>query len=293
MSLRHFVDNRPALYGILGHPLSHTLSPPMQQAAFDAARRSARYVPFDVPPAQLARAIRLLRCIGAAGFNVTVPHKERVLRYLDRVDRTARAIGAVNTVVRRGTQLVGYNTDVAGLLDAWREMPRLRVRGATAFLLGAGGAARAVLWALRHARAARVVLTNRTPRRASSLQRWARRALPQLPITVAPWRQRACELARQHPALIVNATSLGLHAGDSMPVALAAVPRACAVYDLAYRRPTTAFIVAARRRGLLASDGRSMLLYQGARAFTLWTGQSAPLPMMRRALYGAHASKSA
>jgi len=254
----------------------------MQQAAFDTAKIPARYVPFELPPHKLAQGIRLLRRLQVQGLNITVPFKETMLPLLDAVDPLARQLGAVNTVVRRGHRLIGYNTDVAGFCDA---LPRgLNLHRGPSLVLGAGGAARAVVWGLTRRGARVLVVANRTRTRALRLARWAQRVIPRARVTVLAWSAAGSWLQAHRPALIVNTTSLGLHPRDPLPVPLRHLHRPTVVYDLAYRRPTTTFVARARHRGLLALDGRHMLLYQGARAFTRWTRRRAPVAAMQRAL---------
>jgi shikimate dehydrogenase len=215
------------------------------------------------------------------GINVTVPHKERVVPLLDLVSETAQRVGAVNTIVNRDGQLHGENTDVTGFLRALREA-RFHVRGARVLVVGAGGVARAALAALADGGAASVTVVNRTARRAQRLaDAFATRALP-ITTTTPTGLQDAAVLGPVD--LIVNATSLGLHGESFLPLAYAATSRRCLFFDLIYGGRTD-FLAAAARGGRRTLDGSSMLLQQGAAAFTLWTGRRAPLAVMRAALH--------
>ena len=269
------------IVGIFGDPVAHSLSPVMHNAAFTAARLDWAYVPFRVRPADLGAAVAGARALGLAGFNVTVPHKEAVLPLLDRVHADARALGAVNTVVRRGRRLVGYNTDAAGF-RATLSVGGVPVRGSRALLIGAGGAARAVAHALLGAGCRELVLVNRTPARARRLRRQLKNMRTRA--TLAPWRRLADPDLLGRLDLLVNCTSLGLNGERIVPLALDATRRDCVVVDVVYARRATPLVAEARRAGRRALDGLAMLLHQGAHAFTLWTGRRAPLAAMAAAL---------
>lgn len=279
------------IFGILGYPLSHTLSPIMHRAAFEALGLKAIYAPFEVPPAQVGRLLRGLQVCGIDGLNVTVPHKERILRYLSprhELTAQARAIGAVNTLVRRGRRFIGHNTDVEGFRRTLRDELKLRLQGARVLVLGAGGAARAVVWALTQDAPQAIIVANRTPARARQLVRWIRRYTSTSTTVEAMPRERR-RMAAVMPSLdlLINATSLGLRPADPLPVDPAALHKSLAVVDLVYRAPTTALVRAARRRGALAVDGLPMLVYQGAESFRLWWNRPAPVAVMRRAVEAA------
>jgi shikimate dehydrogenase len=257
----------------------------MHNAAFRALGLDFAYVPFRVAPAALADAIGGVRALGVAGLNVTVPHKERIVPLLDSLTGTARAIGAVNTVLRGdGTELVGDNTDAPGFRAAIAAA-RVRLRGRTVLVLGAGGSARAVVHALAQSAVARIVVLNRTPGRADGLR-------DLVPKTVAFETGRLdAALDRtvaRDASLVVNCTSLGLDGRSAPALAIDALPRDAFVYDLVYGARTTPLVRAARRRRRRAEDGRSMLLHQAALAFRLWTGRRAPLAVMNRALGRRH-----
>jgi shikimate dehydrogenase len=251
---------------LLGHPVAHSKSPAMQNAAFAATGVDARYLALDVAPEGLAAALAGLRATNALGCNLTAPHKEAALAHCDTLDASARDAGAVNTIVFRDGQGIGHNTDGSGALDALRE-GGVMLPGARVLLLGAGGAARAVAHALRSA-GADVTVANRTQARADAL------GFPTI-----PWGRIPDVMANVD--LLVNATTLGLH-GEPAPAPLAKMPATGAVFDCVYG--DTPLARAAQERGLRLVRGGSMLLHQGARAFTLWTGKPAPLAAMRGAL---------
>ena len=284
------------VFGVIGHPIEHSLSPLMHAAVFEALRLDAVYSRFDVPAPLFVRTLRGLAQAGVDGLNVTVPHKPRALAYAKRVGRVsaeAAAIGAVNTLSWRDGTVVGDNTDVAGFLRLIRER-RLSFRGKRVMLLGAGGAARAVGWALLRLQPATVWIVNRTRSKAEALASWlcrsaaarSRAGARTQPTGFAalPCDRHAVRRAAREAQVLINATSLGLRSGDPLPIEPAALHRRLAVIDLVYARPTTRLVVEARRRGLLATDGLPMLVYQGAESFRLWWRRPAPVDTMRAAV---------
>jgi shikimate dehydrogenase len=266
------------LFGVIGHPIDHSLSPAMHTAALRAMRCDALYAPFDVPPRFLRPMLRALTLAGVEGLNVTVPLKEAVLPLLDHLDPSATAAGAVNTISIRGRRLTGYNTDGVGFIRALRELGWTPGR-VKAVILGAGGAARAVAWELSRRAGSELTIANRHPARAQRLVRWLRARRPGIRVRAAMLR----EVELRGVELLINATTVGMRPGDRSPVDPSELRRPLLVYDLIYHRPT-ALVQAARRRGCVASGGLSMLLYQGAESLRLWTGRQPPLDAMRKAL---------
>jgi shikimate dehydrogenase len=267
---------------ILGDPVTHSLSPSMHNAAFSELGLDYVYVALHVLPANLGQAIQGVRALGFAGLNVTVPHKEAILSLLDDVSPSARAIGAVNTVVRRGRRLRGENTDGLGFLRAVAKLG-MRVRGKRVVLLGAGGSARAVAWALARAGIARLTILNRHPKRAAVLANAVRRGCNAAVLAADLASARSAHLL-EGAELVVNCTSLGLDGRTSPDVEIAATPAHCLFYDLVYRSEPTPLVIAARRQGRRAENGLGMLLEQAALAFRIWTGRAAPFATMERAL---------
>ncbi len=255
--------------GILGYPVGHSLSPAMHRAALAARGIAGSYEPLATPPERLAERIEEVRR-GFRGVNVTVPLKERVLSLLDAVDPAARAIGAVNTVVNEGGRLIGHNTDAPGFLKSLEEA---RVEGSRALVLGAGGAARAVVYALTRA-GWDVAVWNRTRARAERL------------VAELGGRLASPEAAREVD-LLVNATSVGLEDPAATPLPAEFFPARGYIVDLVYKPLKTRFLREAEERGLVAVNGLGMLLWQGAIAFELWSGEAAPISAMRSALDAA------
>lgn len=267
--------------GVIGDPVAHSHSPVMHNAALAAAGLDWVYLAWRVRAGDLPAAVAGLRALGVRGFNVTVPHKAAILPLLDEIDEEAAAIGAVNTVVCRDGRLRGENTDASGFLRSLEALG-LPPRGLRVVLVGAGGAARAVGYALVRARAATLQLANRTEARAVALaaELVARGATA---VSAGGLESEAVRRALAEADLIVHATSAEL-TGGGLPVPLEWLPAGRVFYDLAYGPAAAKACAAVRRQGLRAVDGEEMLLHQGALAFTRWTGRDAPLEVMRAAL---------
>lgn len=308
------ITGRTKVCGIFGHPVDHSLSPPMHNAAFAALGLDYIYVPFPVSPDSLPQAVTAVRALGLAGVNVTVPHKEAVLPLLDELSEAAALTGAVNTIVNRAGRLYGDNTDGRGFLRSLAEEAGFLPAGKTALIIGAGGAARAVAVQLALSGVKGLVLTNRTGRRANELAALlAERTGIEAAVALWPDSGRAVgaeadagdgdkstgpedifrparqavtfDEAVQRSDLIVQATSLGLsRAAGPPPLPNFLLGPEKVVCDLVYTPPDTAFLKLARKAGARTVSGLGMLLYQGVLAFELWTGAAAPVEVMREAL---------
>jgi len=254
----------------------------MHNAALAALGIDARYEALDVPPAGLGAAVAALRGPDVAGANVTIPHKEAVVGWLDALTAAAREVGAVNTVMLEGGRLIGDNTDGEGFLHALDELG-VDPRGAACVVLGAGGAARAVTHALVRA-GARVALHNRTAARAAALAA-ALAGAGAGAGAVAVTDVDALAAAVRSADLLVQATPAGMEgaAEGVSPLPAGLLPTAGAVVDLVYRPAETPLLAAAREAGLRAQNGLPMLVHQGALAFERWFGVAPPLDVMRRA----------
>lgn len=289
--------------GLMGHPVAHSRSPAMQQAAFDALGMAARYELWDTSERKLMARMASLRMPGVLGANVTIPYKTAVLPLLDDLSPEVRQyVGAVNTIVREviggQVRLVGHNTDLGAILrvldehDAWNGPRRM-------LILGAGGAAQAALGAGLLRGAEPWLAVRHLERGRAALAALSQREQLRLPSSPASrpqaWRERVLDLADAdalaaalaETGVLVNATPVGMGDEQSSPMPLAllgALPREACVFDMVYSPPETALVRAARAAGLRAAGGLLMLLYQGAAAFTLWTQREAPLAAMRAAL---------
>lgn len=271
---------------LIGHPVAHSLSGAMQQAAFDATGIDARYELWDRPPMALADAIAEVRGDGFLGVNVTIPHKERVVPLIDKLTEEAQATGAVNTLTREGRRLVGHNTDVPGFGVALDKLVGRQKMPRQAVVLGAGGGARAVVYGLIRAGFQRVIVFNRHLHRAEGLVRFFGKSAAHMDLKAQPWHESIIESELARTKVLVNATSIGLN-DDSSPIPGELITGDLLVLDLIYKR--TRLLRDAESAGAAAHDGETMLLHQGAAAFTLWTGQPAPLQVMADALAAARA----
>ena len=272
--------------GVIGDPVAHSLSPAIQQPALDALGVPARYELWPTTAAELPDRVQSLRAADALGANVTVPHKQAVMPLLDEVSPLARQAGAVNTIVNREGHLTGENTDVVGFAGALREV-WAGPAGLPALVLGAGGAARAVVLALDHLGVRGITIANRDRGRADRLI--ADTALP-VARAIALDDVAMAGLAAE-TLLLINATSLGWQPGE-LPLPddlIYLLPPEAIVLDLTYRE--TALLARARARGLTTADGLSMLVRQGARSLELWTGRDAPLAVMHQAAIAARGER--
>lgn len=267
---------------LLAHPAGHSLSPAMHNAAFKHLSMSARYEALDVSPEDLPDAVAALRASEVWGANVTIPHKLNVLPLVDRLSAAAQAIGAVNTVVNRSGELFGDNTDAAGFLRGL-ESADTELQGKKVVMLGAGGAARAVLYALLSA-GAQVYLHNRTREKAHVLSEAFSSLGPSTVLT-----DEALGAVTPEADGLVNTTSVGMERGgtdpDVSPLKLRDLPRRGFVCDLIYRPAQTRLLRDAAAKGVMVQNGLPMLVYQGAEAFKLWTGQDAPTEVMFSAVH--------
>jgi len=286
------IDAQTTLVGIIGDPVAHSLSPRMHNAAFNALQMNWRYAAFRVPAAGLSQALRGIVALGMAGVNVTIPHKESAAGVLDELDDLARQIGAVNTVSVAGSRLLGFNTDGAGMLDALTSDGGMPAAGRRCIVVGAGGGGRAAAFALAAAGASRVTVLNRTERKAQSLADAVRRAAPGCRVEPAPLLAEAVERAVADAEIVVHATAATMSAAmgggggraDWLQVLARRLHRGMAVLDMVYTPAWTELLGAAKAAGATAVSGLSMLVFQGARSFQLWTGRPAPLDVMRQAV---------
>ena len=271
---------------LIGHPVAHSLSGAMQQAAFDQLGIDATYELWDRPPIELADAITEIRGDDFLGANVTIPHKERVVPMVDRLTEEGQATGAVNTITREGKRLVGHNTDVAGFKVALDKLVGKSKMPRAAVVLGAGGGARAVVYGLITEGFQRIVVFNRHLHRAEGLVKHFGRTAAHMELRAMPWHESIIEAELAKTKLLVNATSIGLTTDES-PVPAEVLLADLLVLDLIYAK--TRLLRDAAAAGAATSDGELMLLHQGAAAFTLWTGQPAPLELMQQKLAEARA----
>ena len=260
-------SGKTRLAGVMGWPVGHSRSPVMHRYWLERHGIEGDYVKLPVKPENLERALRHLPALGFAGCNVTIPHKEKALALVDHPDPVARRIGAVNTVaVRADGTLEGANTDAFGFLENLRSgAPKWRAAAGPAAVLGAGGAARAIVVGLLDEGVPEIRLTNRTLARAEEIA-----ASFGARVVVVPWEQRAKAL--NGAALLVNATSLGMAGAGALDLPIAALPKDAIVNDIVYAPLLTPLLLAARERGNPIVDGLGMLMHQGRPGFAAWFG---------------------
>lgn len=278
------IDGHTHILGVIGDPISHTLSPAMHNLSLAAWELNYRYLPFRVKREGLEKAVHGLVALGVAGFNATIPHKEALVPLMDWVSPEVGLIGAINTVaIAPDGQLRGYNTDAYGFITALREEAFHRDLATTPItILGAGGAARAILAALLQEGARNLVLANRSPERAERLAADLSAHFDKADIQVVPWT--AEQLPLEQTILLINTTCLGLKGERIEEVAVERLPERAFVFDLVYSAKETPLVEEARKRRLQVADGISMLTHQGARAFEIWTGRKMPVEMVKNRL---------
>jgi shikimate dehydrogenase len=283
---------------VLGHPIKHSASPPMQNAGIAALRLNWRYLAFDVHPDHLRDALAGAKAMGFIGLNLTVPHKLLALEMVDALDESARTWGAVNTIrfeaqddigqwrplgelmnaVPERVRSHGFNTDADAIARSLRDDLGLKIADAKVLLLGAGGAGRTAALKLASEGAVELFLVNRTESKANAVAKEIRQRWPQVKVVLG-YPPSAVDL-------VLNATSLGLSTSDPLPFEARSfsLRQAGAAYDMIYRPPETPFLREAKAAGCRVANGLGMLLYQGVKALELWSGREAPIEGMREAL---------
>ncbi|MEK4969186.1 shikimate dehydrogenase [Cytobacillus sp. FSL R7-0696] len=264
-------------YAVIGDPIAHSMSPVMHNDLFQYYEMDAHYLPLHIQSENLSDAIKGLRACGIAGFNVTVPHKETIMAYLDELDPLAEAIGAVNTVIHRDGKLIGYNTDGTGFLRGLKNH-QPQFSESKILVVGAGGAAKAIVYALAQASVSHITIANRTVNRAAQL------------ITDCPYDvdMRALTLDDAAHKLneydcIIQTTSIGMSPRmNEKPLNLNLMREDVFVSDIIYNPFETAFLAEAKAKGARVQNGLEMFVYQGALAFELWTSQMPDTERMRR-----------
>ncbi len=275
------LTGKTQVYGIIGYPVTHSLSPRMQNAAMQAAEIDGVYVPFEVAPENLPDAVAGMRALHISGFNVTIPHKTSIIPLLDELAPTAMRAGAVNTVVNHAGKLVGHNTDGDGLVRSLQVDLGCTLAGERVVLIGAGGASRGALAALCEAGVCSVVLLNRTLEAAELLLADFSTDYPE--IQMEAYQTDTCPTPFLSQAdLLINATSLGMKNEKIAGISLAQMSSHAKVYDMVYKPPVTPLLEEAQYHGLQAANGLGMLVGQGEIAFQLWHAQEPPPGLMQR-----------
>lgn len=270
-------------FAVLGHPVGHSLSPVMHNAAFEALDMDALYLAFDVHPNRLMDVLKAMRDMGFVGANLTVPHKEVAFREFTELDESAQLVRAVNTVHFIDGGMTGHNTDGYGFLKAVEEAFGEPVDGRSVFVLGTGGAGRAVALVCAQQGVSGITLADLDEERARNVAAEIEELNPLVEVAVVREKPEQTRAAREAD-LVVQATTVGMKSDDPSLLGPDAFREDQWVYDLIYMYPQTAFLAVASESGARTENGLGMLLQQGARAFTLWTGADAPVDVMREAL---------
>jgi len=265
------ITGQTKIVGVIGWPLTYTLSPTMHNAAIQKAGLDYAYLAFPIHPDRLEKAVRGLQACGVRGLNVTIPHKESVFALMDELSVEAQAIGAVNTICIDAEKMRGANTDVYGFVSALRDVSVV-LEGKRVAVAGAGGAGRAIVAAALLEGASDVALWDIEQQRADRLvSDLARPPLPPRPL-VACKNEEQKRSALTHCDIFVNASPVGMKPDDPSPIDVTLLPEGCMIFDAVYNIPETTLLRQARERGLTALGGLTMLMYQGARSFEIWFG---------------------
>ncbi len=273
------------VYGIFGHPVRHSLSPNMHNGAFDALGLDSIYVAFDIAPENIEDAVHFIRLMGIKGINATIPHKQAIMPFLDEISPDAKLTGAVNTVKNEDGKLSGYNTDVGGFLRAIKEDLDFSPKGKTVFLVGAGGAARAVLSGCCNREASVIYVTDIIREKAADLANEFSANFHDVNVESIEIQNRGViESKLKETDFLVNASPAGMDGVGALDIPLPSLKKGAAVYDLVYKPKETSLLKEAKELGYKASGGISMLLYQGVGSFEIWTGRGAPVDIMMKAL---------
>lgn len=271
------------LFGLIGYPVSHSYSPSMHNAAFKKLKLKARYKLFEVKPKELGAFVKRLPG-RISGCNVTIPHKEKVMKYLDGMSKSAKLIGAVNTITVKGSKLLGDNTDGRGFVKVFRLTTGKSPKGKRVFMFGAGGGAKAVGFEMALGGASSLVICDVLRKKAKGLASRINRYSKCKAKAISPRNKRGIAGEISKADVLINATPCGMKRDDPPLLDRALLHKGLVVCDLIYNPPQTRLIKDALKNGLVAMNGIAMLLHQGALSFKLWTGRTAPVGVMRRAL---------
>jgi len=271
------------IIGVFGYPVKHSLSPVFQNAAFEYLGLDYIYIPVEVSPENLGKAIEGIKALNFVGVNLTIPHKKAVIQYIDEIDEKARIIESVNTLVNKDGWLKGYSTDGYGFIRSLKEEKGIDISGKNVFILGAGGSAYAITGASIKEGVSKIYICNRTGEKAELLKNTLSKRLQFQNILVVPFEERNDKKYWKDIDLIVNTTSVGMKEGESSLIDEKNIVSVRLVYDLVYNRKTE-LIQLAEKNGIPHMDGILMLIYQGAVSFELWTGMKAPIEIMKRSI---------
>jgi len=270
------------IFGLLGYPIKHSFSPAIHNAAFKALGIKAEYRLFEKKPKELTDFFKKLRSGSIRGVNVTIPYKEEALRYLDELSQEAELIGAVNTILGKSESLIGYNTDGLGFILSLRKEAGIDPQDKKIVIIGAGGVSRAISVHLAREKAANIILSDIIPDKAEKLASHIRKNISRVKVSTV--RKEELNSGVRTADILINATPVGMKPDDPLPIDPRILHPRLLVCDLIYNPPKTRLLIEAEKIGAKTLNGLGMLLYQGALAFTIWTGREAPIEIMARAL---------
>ena len=279
------LTTKTTLYVLLGNPLGHSISPPMHNLAFEKLSMDSYYFPVEVTEEDLGTVFKGLSKMNVRGLNVTIPHKIGIMAFLDELDPIAATIGAVNTIRMENGHSKGFNTDGEGFIQSFEEETGSQVKGKRFFIIGAGGAARSISMTLAFRGAEKLYLCNRTEEKADSLAAEINTKIRACAEAVK-YEKAAQKKALSHCDVLINSTSIGMHPNvDVLPVEESLLRSELIVADIVYNPRETKLLKVAKAKGCPTLPGLGMLIYQGAAAFTLWTGIEPPVREMREEVY--------
>jgi len=267
-------------FAVIGDPIDHSLSPNIHSAAFRELNLDCSYIAYRVPKGELQEGVESLKKIKIDGFNVTIPHKIEMMKYLDKLDESCSIIGAVNTVTNDNGILKGYNTDMDGFLEPFKKRT-INIKKLKVLLLGSGGAARAIVAGFAKEHVQSITIANRTIENANNLVKFSKR----IGLNANAIKINEVENTAKNYDIIVNATSVGLK-NEISPISLDGISSKTIVYDIVYMPINTDFLKKAKEKGAIIIYGYEMLLGQATRAFEIWHGVEAPYNAMKKALLG-------
>lgn len=281
------IKGSTSLSGLLGYPIKHSKSPMIHNTAFEALNLDHVYLAFEVEDGHLAEALAAMKVLNAIGFNVTMPHKHKVVQLLDEVSEEVKIIGSVNTVKNEKGKLIGYNTDGMGFIKALQE-DGVDFRDKKIVIAGAGGAARAIAVQLILEGAGEVVMVNRTLSTAEEIVNTIKSSIPSCKARALEMNEAVIKAEAADAAVLVNCTSLGMK--ETMDQSIVATPdvlhSGLFVADIIYDPPKTRLMSIAEEAGCRTMNGLGMLIWQGAIAFKIWTGQDMPVDLIKKEIFG-------
>jgi len=269
--------------GVFGYPVSHSLSPVFQNAAFDSLSLDFVYIPFEVKPVFIKEAIEAIRFLNFRGINLTIPHKKDGYYLVDELDEEAKQLKVVNTIKNEDGKLIGYITDGSGFVRSIKEDGKVELKNKNVYLLGAGGAGWAISGAIVKEKIRKLLITNRTMEKAIAIKNHLKENFNFTSVELIDFENRN-GINFQDIDIIINTTSVGMEEGDIVLIKEEKIKKNIFIYDIIYNRKTE-LIKTAEKLNLPHLDGLSMLVYQGAISFEIWTGKKAPIDIMKNSLY--------